>query len=90
MLRCVILSLHDLEKIRMCRNIHEREAFWSFWAGFFQPSPWHQSLMFPALEGLCLDFTFWGLDDSDACKLRVCTPFHGQDSPDTSAKYLPD
>lgn len=40
------------------------------------------------LEDLCLEFSQWNLDGSDASKLRVCTLFHNQDFPEAGAEYL--
>ena len=46
---------------------------WSSWCNFFYPPEKQpQSIGFPALERLCLDFSDWGLRAEDASKIRVC------------------
>ena len=84
MLRSVTLSLtkpdtlSSFNSTRMSHNILGQETIWSFWADFFEPSSEQLSLTFPVLEDLCLRFSQWGLDASDASKLRVRTLFHSQ------------
>ncbi|CAD6564291.1 MAG: hypothetical protein ASARMPREDX12_002614 [Alectoria sarmentosa] len=77
MLRSVTLSLtkpdtpSSFNSTRMSYNILGQEAIWSFWGEFFEPSSEQLSLTFPVLEDLCLRFSQWGLDASDASKLRI-------------------
>lgn len=68
----------------------EKEAIWSYWADFFQPSSKQQSLTFPVLEHLCLDFSHWKLGRGDErSELRVCILLPCQMSSKTCAKPLP-
>lgn len=68
----------------------EQEAIWSYWADFFQPSSKQQSLTFPMLEHLCLDFSHWRLGrGGDKNKLRVCILLPCQMSSMTCAEPLP-
>ena len=92
MLRSVKLKLNALNESGSCRHVvdklHGQEAIWSYWAEVFR-QPWeHQSLIFPVLEDLCLDFSDWGLDASDWSKLRVRTFFHCQRYPSSRAEFI--
>ena len=57
------------------------EAAQSVWAEFLQSSSEQHSLTFPALEDLCLDFSAWRLEKSNASKLRVCALTQSSISP---------
>ena len=65
------------------------EATRSVWAEFLQSSSEQHSLTFPALEDLCLDFSAWRLEKSNASKLRVCALSQSSISPWTYAQCLP-
>ena len=67
----------------------EQEAIWSYWADIFQPPSEQQSLIFPSLEDLCLEFSDWGLLRLEANKLRVSILFPCQTFLKTSAEFLP-
>ena len=95
MLRYVTLNLchpdhadnYDQEYDPRYKHTSEREAIWSYWADFFQSSSKQQSLSFPVLEYLCLDFSHWELGRGDEeSKLRVCVLLPCQVSPKTCAE----
>lgn len=55
---------------------NDRKRIWSFWCDFFYPSKEQdQSLSFPALRWLALDFTDWELKNGDASKIRARNTF---------------
>ena len=83
MLRSITLRL-DIDMRNGNKSIWKAyvpEAAWSVWAEFLQSSSEQQSLTFPALEDLCLDFSAWNLKNSNEDKLRVCAGTHGRFSP---------
>ena len=92
MLRSVELKLDALDRSGSCRHqgnkLDKQEAIWSYWATLFCQSREHQSLMFPELEDLRLDFSDWGLDRSDRSKLRVRTFFQCQRYSSSRAKFI--
>lgn len=54
----------------------DRKEIWSSWCDFFYPPEGQdQSVGFPALEHLTLDFGDWDLDAGNASKLRVSGPY---------------
>lgn len=57
----LVLDRFDDEYMANVRPFDSKqEAIWSYWADFFQPPSEQQSLTFPMLEYLCLDFSDWG------------------------------
>ena len=92
MLRSVTLDLNrpgDVYTTNVRPFLIKQEVIWSYWADFFQPSSEQQSLTFPMLERLCLDFSYWDLSRWEAVKLRFSIYFPCQISSKTRAEHSP-
>ena len=63
-------------KLSSVNNEHDWKKIWSLWSDFFYPpEEQDQSVGFPALVWLALDFKEWELGGGDGSKLRVCPYF---------------